>query len=349
MNRLMMALYLGLICVSAAQAQDAASFKDKTVTMLIATTPGGGTDSSARLIASVIGRYLPDKPPIVPKNVPGGSGVIAMNYFVQQAARDGLTIAMGAASQSDPQHYRKPQSHYDPTTFNIIGGVGRGGTVLVIRKDAEKRLRDKSLPPVIMGSIGGVPRSGQLMAAWGIGFLDWNAKWVIGYRGTNDLFIALERGEIDMTSTSNISQIAKLLDAGTVSLLVQSGSLEADGKWAGRPEFRNAPLLTDLMQGRLADPLAKQAFDHGTSIITIDKWVALPPGTPEAIVRVYREAYLKATQDAEFAEKGRAISENLEPMSWQAVTALLKTLGTTPPEALTYMNGVLRKQGLDVE
>jgi hypothetical protein len=45
-----------------------------------------------------------------------------------------------------------------------------------------------------MGSLSGIPRSGMQMAAWGIELLDWNAKWVIGYRGTNELTLALERG-----------------------------------------------------------------------------------------------------------------------------------------------------------
>ena len=69
-----------------------------------------------------------------------------------------------------PLLYRKPQSQFDPTKFHFIGGVGRGGTMLMIRKDAEPRLYDKSKPPVIMGSLGGVPRSGMQTTAWGIAY-----------------------------------------------------------------------------------------------------------------------------------------------------------------------------------
>ena len=63
-----------------------------------------------------------------------------------------------------------------------------------------------------MGALGGVPRSGMQTTAWGIDYLGWNAKWVLGYRGTNDLMVALERGEIDMTSTGNLFQIQKFLE-----------------------------------------------------------------------------------------------------------------------------------------
>src|SRR5438046_774879 len=79
-----------------------------------------------------------------------------------------------------------------------------GGSVLIINKEAEQRLHDKRARPVVMGSPGGIPRSGMQMTVWGSEFLGWNTKWVIGYRGTSELMLALERGEIDMTSTANL-------------------------------------------------------------------------------------------------------------------------------------------------
>src|SRR5204863_581083 len=107
------------------------------------------------------------------------------------------------------------------TTFAFVGGIGRGGTVMLLRKDAEPRLHDRAAAPVIMGALGGVPRSGMQTTAWGIEYLGWNAKWVVGYRGTNDLMIALERGEIDMTSTANLFQLQKFLDSGRFKILSQ--------------------------------------------------------------------------------------------------------------------------------
>ena len=51
---------------------------------------------------------------------------------------------------------------------------------LLVNKAAEERLYDKQASPVVMGSLGGIPRSGMQMAAWGIEFLGWNARWVSG-------------------------------------------------------------------------------------------------------------------------------------------------------------------------
>jgi hypothetical protein len=58
------------------------------------------------------------------------------------------------------------------------------------------------------------------MTAWGIAYLGWNARWIFGYRGTNELTLALERGEIDMTSTGNPSFIQRLVATGKFDILV---------------------------------------------------------------------------------------------------------------------------------
>src|SRR5262249_45752105 len=100
-----------------------------------------------------------------------------LNYFVQQVKPDGLTVAAGDSPQIDPIRYRAPQSRYDPTRFEFVGGIGRGGSMIIMDAAAEKRLADRSAPPVTIGAASSVPRSGQAIAAWGIGFLGWNAKW----------------------------------------------------------------------------------------------------------------------------------------------------------------------------
>ena len=271
-----------------------------------------------------------------------------MNYFVKQVAPDGLTMAMGSTTQADPLLYRKPQSQFDPTTFPIVGGIGRGGTVLLIRKDAERRLYDTIAPPVIMGALGGVPRSGMQTTAWGIEYLGWNARWVVGYRGTNDLMIALERGEIDMTSTANLFQIQKLLSTGKFKIVSQSGALQ-NGQTVARPEFGSAPLFATLMSGKITDPIAQKAFDYWASMTSLDKWFALPPNTSTAVLDTYRAAYAAVVADPDFIKHGKKISEDFEPMTHEDVAFLIGRLGASPPEAIAHISAMLRRQGIEVE
>jgi len=339
-----------LACVLAATAAalEAAPFQGKTVSMIVGYAAGGGTDAFGRLAAGFLTNALPGAPTVVVRNIPGAEGITAMNYFVQQVAPDGLTIAAAANTAADPLNYRKPQSRYDPTSFAVIGGIGRGGTAIVISKAAEKRLADKRAAPVAMGALGGVQRSGMLVTTWGIELLGWNAKWVLGYRGTSELMLALERGEIDMTATANQFLLAKLLESGKFKILVQTGS-QKNGRLVPRADFGDAPILADLLAGKIGDPLAVQAFDYWGDIVSMDKWLALPPKSPPLMLAIYRDAFARMVRDPQFIDRGKTISDEFEPMTHEDVEALVRSLGRTPPQAVDYINDMLRKQGLEVQ
>src|SRR5215211_1949578 len=348
MKKFGICLFAGLLGCSAVAAQDVGSFQGKTVTMIIGFAAGGGTDAFGRLTASFLANYLPGAPAVVVRNVPGAEGITAMNFLVQQVAPDGYTIVTAASTTADPLNYRKPQSHFDPTSFAVIGGVGRGGSAILINKDAEKRLYDKQARPVVMGALSGVLRSGMQMTAWGIEHLGWNAKWVIGYRGTSELMLALERGEVEMTSTANLAHIQKFLDTGRFKLVSQTGA-HKNGSLVSRPEFVDAPIFAKMLGGRINDPLVAKAFDYWMSNTAMDKWLALPPHPPRAMVDAYRAAYAGMIQDPEFIHRGKKISEDFVPLLHGDVEALLNTLGGTPPAAIDYIGALLRKQGLEVE
>ena len=340
-----LAFIASLALTSVALAQD---FSGKTLNVLVGYATGGGTDAAARLVANFYTRYLPGAPVAVVRNIPGADGVIASNYFVQQVVNDGLSTLVASSTTADPHYYRKPQSHFDPSKFAIVGGIGRGGTVLIMQKDAMRRLRTKDEAPVVMGATGGVPRSGMQAAAWGIEFLGWNARWVLGYRGTNDLMYALERREIDMTSTGNMFQIQKLLATNNFVIVSQSGSF-MDGKFNPRADFGTAPLMTGLVGEKVKGETEERAFAYWSNMTAIDKWVALPPGTPATLREIYRSAFSKILQDPEFVEQSKKISDDFMPMKAEDVEDLVLKLWATPPEAIDYISRMLERQGLKVD
>jgi putative tricarboxylic transport membrane protein len=345
MRRLAAACVAALLGCSGAAAQEPVNFAGKTITMIIGYAPGGGTDTSGRLIAQFLAKYLPGSPNVIVENRPGADGVTAMNFFYQQVKPDGMTLTMASSTQGDPVVYKQPQVKYDPTKLEIIGGIGRGGSTVVIRKDAEERLYDKSKPPVVMGAVGGVPRSGMQTTAWGIEILDWNAKWVLGYPGTNDLFVALERGEIDMTASSNLFQVQKLLDTGKVKVLTQTGIME-NGKFSGRSEFGDVPVFPNQVESKPRTDVQDQAYRYWFSLVLLDKWLALPPNTLKPMVAAYRGAFAKMAKDPEFLEKGRKMSQDFEAQTGGDVQNLITTLGKTSPEAFDYIRAMMKRQGI---
>jgi len=80
-----------------------------------------------------------------------------------------------------------------------------------------------------------------------------------------------------------------------------------------------------------------------------DKWVALPPGTPKDIVDAYREAFRMIAKDPTFVAEGKKMSEDFTPMTAEDVEGLVRTVGATSPEAIEYINTMMRHQGIRVE
>ena len=331
-----------------AMAQEAPSFAGKNLTFIVGAAAGGSTDITARLIAPFLAKYLPGSPGAVVQNKPGAQGLTAMNMFAQQVAPDGLTGIIGSGSQIDPINYRVPQSHYEPSNFAIVGGVGIGGSVIMIRNETLARLTDKSVKPVVVGTISGVPRSGMQMAAWGADHLGWNIKWITGYRGNPELMMAFERGEVDMTAFANTTLKPELLDKSKYTLLYQSGSNAATVP-ATMPALAGVPLLSDAMKGKISDPLVQKAFQYWQNISSINNWVALPPNTPRPIVESYRAAFRKTMADTDFIKQAVKMGDDVSVVGPEDMERVIKTLAELPPEALSHMRKILARQGLTID
>ncbi|HEX2933634.1 MAG TPA: hypothetical protein VHV54_28160, partial [Candidatus Binatia bacterium] len=63
-------------------------YQGKTMTMVVASTVGGGYDLWARLTARYIVKYIPGSPSIVVQNMPGAGNIIGANYVYGVAKPD---------------------------------------------------------------------------------------------------------------------------------------------------------------------------------------------------------------------------------------------------------------------
>lgn len=334
-------LALAIMCAAnPAAAADEVSFEGRSVKMIIPSTTGGSTDISARLFGRFIGKYLPGKPTIIPQNMPGGGGIAPLNFFAQQAKPDGLTIAFSSSNETDPLTFRAAHAQYNPKNFGIFGGFGLGDQVLMIRTEALPRLIDKSQKPVIMGIVSGQPRGGMRMTLWGNRFLGWNTQWVSGYPGSSDLLLAIERGEIDMTSFAREYVTEKLKDPSKYKVLYADGLAKNAGP-SGRADLDNAPKFVDAMEGKIKDPKFQAAFDYWRASILF-KWVALPPDTPLPIVAVYRKAFKDMVADPEFNKAMDQAMQGFTVIMPDDMAQLIAELADTSDEALKTTEQLLR-------
>jgi hypothetical protein len=340
-RRFIIPFLLLCVCLAGSRAQaEMVSFEGKTVKLIIPTTAGGGTDISARLFARFLGKYLPGNPAIVPQNMPGGGGITPLNYFAQQVKPDGFTISFSSSTEADPLTYRAAQAKYEPAQFGIIGGFGFGDQLLVIRTEALPRLTDKSQTPVAMGVVAGQPRGGMRMTLWGNRYLGWNTKWVTGYPGSSDILLALERGEIDMTSFAREYITDKLTDPKKFTVLYADG-LARHQRPSGRADFDNAPKFVTVMDGKIEDPKLRAAFDYWRAGFLF-KWIALPPNTPQPVVAIYREAFMKLADDPEFEKAAEQVMQGYTIIPAEEMTQAIRDLAATPDEALKTTEEMVR-------
>jgi tripartite-type tricarboxylate transporter receptor subunit TctC len=207
MNRsvLKVVLFAGFILsqrpvVAVVSSGEAPFYEGKTIRFLIASGPGGGTDTAGRLVARHLSKYLPGSPKIVIQNMGGGGGTIGSNYFANEVKPDGLTILQNSSSSVQSFVRGGPSIKYDPRKFKMIGGVARPGSLLLIRNEAQPRFTDRSAKPVVVGDTDGI-RDWIAMTVWGAEYLGWNLRWIYGYPGSRDLQLAIRQGEIDMWAT----------------------------------------------------------------------------------------------------------------------------------------------------
>lgn len=338
----------GAVLLAPADAAAEVNFKGKKVDVIMGSAPGGGTDGTTRLIGRFLTKYLPGNPDMAYRNLPGGHGIKALNYFAASVKPDGLTWIGGSSAHIDPNNLQKPATKYNPTKFAFIGGVSRGGSIIFIRKEKLPNLTDKSLPPVVVGEIDG-SRSWAQMIMFGQEGLGWNAKFVIGYPGTSHLLLAVRRGEVDMIGTSNLTLLQEMFKTGNFVGVAQMGDSDTSGDVAGRSAFSDIPVFDKLVEGKFTGQAA-DSFEFWTLLNQMDKWYALPPNTPADVAQVYRTAYEKSIADPEFLKAAHIqFSEDFTPMKGDLVQRLVEKTSYPSKELIGFIEQMKSKNGLPAE
>jgi hypothetical protein len=279
----------------------AEAFEPTSLRMIVPADPGGGTDSMARITGRFMAQYLPGRPSFVYVNDPGASGIKALNEFTKRTKPDGITTIAGSSSNIDPTTLRNPAVLYKANELLMVGGLPAPSGVMLLRKSVNERLHDKSLPSPTMGDVSAVRTSGQ-MGVWGPAFLGWNLKWVLGYKGSSEVMLALLRGEIDSHATFDREIILKVMESGDFIMPVQTGVIGPSGKLVPGMHYPDIPVFSDLIIPQLKTEREKSAYAAWELLVQGGKWFALPPGTPTDIVAVYRKAFDLAAKDPAFID-----------------------------------------------
>jgi tripartite-type tricarboxylate transporter receptor subunit TctC len=330
---LVAALLLALIRPAA--ADDVEDFyRGKTLTLVISYSVGGGYDLYARVLAKYLGKYIPGHPTIVPENMPGAGGLRASNYLYTAAPKDGLVI--GTFSRSIPtMPLVTPNLTFDGRNFGWIGSMSSDTSMcLTGSKSPVKTWQDMLTMPVVMGGQFAAADS-DIYARLYDNVLGAKIKLVSGYPGTNDITLAMERGEVDGICGLSWGTIKvahpEWVNGKTVNFLLQA-ALQKD------PELTDVPLALDVID----DPEKKQILYLHFAPQAIGRPFAAPPGIPADRLAALVTAFDAAMKDPELLAEAASEKMDIKPMNGHEVDALLARLYALPP-------GVIAKAAQAIE
>ena len=332
---------LGLVAalVTSAPAAQAPFYEGKTLRVLIASGPGGGTDTAGRLVARYLPKYLPGKPKRVIQNMGGGGGTIANNYFASEVKPDGLTVMQDSSSSVASFARGGPAIKYDPRKFRVIGGVARPGSLLMIRNDARPRFSDKSAKPVVVGDTDGI-RNWIAMTVWGAEYLGWNLRWIYGYPGSRELQLAIRQGEIDIWATQNAKLVKDLQREGVVQII----GTEEDQR---RADFPDAPTFLELLGSKKPTGLSWQAYQSWAGAPELDKYLVAPEGTPDHLIKLLREAFMQVMKDPEVDKDGdKFFGDGWRAHNAEKIEGVIREHIAIPKEAKDYITKLRQKYSL---
>lgn len=279
----------------AASAQEPAQFyANRTISILMGTSPGGSYDIYGRVIANHIARQIPGKPTIIIEHMPGAGGATAGNYIYGSGPQDGTKILLAHAlplmeKLEDPKAIR-----YESKKLQWLGAYDEIAQVMAIWKETgASSIQDLKAKDLVFGSMATNHLSYQwaMVAKQALGA---KFKVISGYTTGGALNLAMERGEIAGWSVA------------WESIAVGKEDWIATGKVAvplvftldRMKQLPDVPTLLELAQGPERDIV--EFLANGTPIA---RAMALGPNVPADRVAAMRQAFAAMMADPEFLDE----------------------------------------------
>ena len=325
---------LFFILASIGQAEE--FYKGKTIRFVVGFSAGGGFDTYTRTIARHIPKHIPGNPTTIVENIAGAGSLIAANN-VYKAKPDGLTIGNWIGTLILQQVMAGQKGiEFDARKFEWIGlPVGdsnacaltkAGGITSIERWFAAKE-------PVKIGGIAPGTANSDIPRVLKVA-LNLPIQLIEGYKGTADIRLAADSGEVDggcWAWESLKVTWRKGIESGDVKVLIQALPKR-------HPELPDVPNAIDLAKSEEARQLIKVGILDPSTII---RAYSLPPGTPKDRIKILRDAFMATMKDAEFLAEAKKSSLDLNPMSGEELEGMVQSFFKLPPNLIAQLREVL--------
>ena len=268
-----------------AQAQ-VAGFPNKPIKIVVPTSAGSGSDTTARYFGEALSNALGQ--PVLIENKPGANGVIAA-MTVKQAPADGYTIFLGTNTHMAVNPSVVKDIPYDGLKdFRPVTGLARGMMVFV----APANSRLGSIQDLVAASkaasqqlnVGSYTAGFQLSAEWFANVAATKSVYV-PYRGAPEVFTALMGNQLDWAVSDLIAAMPQVKGGKLKALGVSGDRRHPDYpeiptiKESGYPDYVNYTWTSMYIRSETPDPVANRLVDAMQKILAT-------PGAREVIAKL---------------------------------------------------------------
>ena len=337
-SRLRLAALATGAALAALPASAADHFAGKSIDLLIGAPPAGGYDIYARAVGRHLGRHIPGQPAIVPKNMPGAGSARAAGFISTIGPRDGTAIAaIMPGAVMGPLLDEKAEILFDPTKVHYLGTAANGTRVCVTLKGSKIGSFDDALARKV--AFGGVSANdstyeyGHMIRTMAGARLE----VVAGYRGTAELALALERGEIDGVCgwdwSSFKSQKPEWLRDGRAVVLLQVG-LEPNAELTRMGVPSIFKYVTNEERRKVVELVISQQVLQRSYIVS--------PATPVEPLGILRAAFDATMRDPQFLADAEKLRIDIAALPGSRVQELVQTLYAAPREIVEQARRAIR-------
>lgn len=317
-----------------AAAQQGETLAGKTVQLVIGFGPGGGYDLWGRVVARHIGKHLPGNPTVVPQNMPGAGSFTAAAHIYAIAPKDGTVFAIIARDAALGPLTGAPGARFDPLKLNWLGTPTTETNVCISFKTSPvKTADDLYSKTLILGDTG--PGTGTRSYPKALTeLLGMKFKMIGGFPASSDVFLAMERGEVEGICESLDSVLGKRpqwIADKQVNVLFQGG-VEPN------PELKGVPFVLDFAK----TPEQRQAIEFLYAGQGIGRPFVAPPGMTPARLKMLRDAFSATMTDPEFVEEVKKNKLDLEPEDGEHLARLIAKMYATPKSVVEEVGKLIQ-------
>jgi tripartite-type tricarboxylate transporter receptor subunit TctC len=340
----------GILGISAGAAT-AQFYKGKTLNVIINYGAGGNTDVQGRSVLRFMDKHIAGKPRTVVRNMPGAGGVVATNYIVKAANKNGSVMGIFtiAAMAELTKAKELTVTHKD---LIFIGAIGQQ-QIAHIRKDVLKGSINKPTDLLkvtkVFKSAGHAPSSSKdLSIRLTLQLLGIKHDHVTGFKGANSIRRAILQNGIQYTEDSltgyHNGVVPLLIKEGVSVPLFHIGVPTKDGNLLHSDTVsKDIPTFLSLYQskfgkGKKPEPLAWETFLKFAKMRQILRIIVLPKGAPKQAVKDLRAAWNKTTKDPGYlAEYKKQNASDLVSLTGEEAQEVVDDLLTVKPEVQKFM------------